>query len=215
MFCVDAVATGRCTRLQGQLRADCGLLHHAAGGRTPVLLQHWLCLSSASALGSCWVCAGAPQPATGACGQPRPWSVPQPCPQGHKGLPRTLTLSSSCSLSPAPGLPLGVRARASAHHLVPNVLCRDICCIPVSMLGQRDKACVGEVRWARVQPCPQPCPQDLGTQWEGWAEQHRAPRSPGGGLHFANSPTPCPTCCCPCLLHVKLPVALGWQITIR
>lgn len=35
-----------------------------------MLLQHWLCLPSASALGSCWVCAGAPQPATGACGQP-------------------------------------------------------------------------------------------------------------------------------------------------
>lgn len=166
-----------------------------------------------------WAHAGSvqelPSLPLGHVGSPWPWSLPQPCPQGHKGLPRTLTLSSSCSLSPAPGLPLGVRARASAHHLVPNVLCRDICCIPVSMLGQRDKACVGEVRWARVQPCPQPCPQDLGTQWEGWAEQHRAPRSPGGGLHFANSPTPCPTCCCPCLLHVKLPVALGWQITIR
>lgn len=119
-----------------------------------MLLQQWLCLPSASALGSCWVCAEFSQPVAGEPGSPWPWSLPQPRPQDHKGLPRTLTLSSSCSLTPAPGLPLGVRARAPAHHLVPNVLCRDICCIPVSMLGQRDKACVGEVRGARVQPCP-------------------------------------------------------------
>uniref|UniRef100_A0A8C3C2D6 Immunoglobulin V-set domain-containing protein n=1 Tax=Cairina moschata TaxID=8855 RepID=A0A8C3C2D6_CAIMO len=113
-----------------------------------------------------WAHAGSVQdlqPAPRGPGQPlalvpAPATSPRP-----KGLPRTLLLSSSCSLTPAPGLPLGVRARAPAHHRFLNVLCRDICCIPVSTLGQGDKGSVGEVRGAWVQSCPHPCSQDLGT----------------------------------------------------
>lgn len=142
-----------------------------------------------------WAHAGSVQDlqrAPGGPGQPLAL-VPAPATSpGPKGLPRTLLLSSSCSLTPALGLPLGLRLRAPAHHRFLNVLCRDICCIPVSMLGQRDKGSVGEVRGAWVQSCPHPCSQDLGTLWEGWAEQHRAPCSPGGDLHLLTAPLPAP-----------------------
>lgn len=142
-----------------------------------------------------WAHAGSVQdlqPAPGGPGQPlalvpAPATSPRP-----KGQPRTLLLSSPCSLTPAPGLPLGVRARAPAHHRFLNVLCRDICCIPVSTLGQGDKGSVGEVRGAWVQSCPHPCSQDLGTLWEGWAEQHQAPAALGKICTLLAAPLPAP-----------------------
>lgn len=209
MFCVAAVRG--CRGVSG-LAVLCSIMPHKD---RPLSCCSTGCVCPVPQL---WAHAGSVQDlqrAPGGSGQPLAL-VPAPATSpGPKGLPRALLLSSSCSLTPALGLPLGLRLRAPAHHRFLNVLCRDICCIPVSMLGQRDKGSVGEVRGAWVQSCPHPCSQDLGTLWEGWAEQHQAPCSPGGDLHFANSPTPCPACCCPCLLHVKLPGALGWQITTR